>query len=723
MAETTPRVVLLARAGKAADNLADALRQAGADLVAVADPSGLDRAALLGHRPQAVLVALEPGIESAVDALDDVLSSPELTVIFDEADIAAQRAGWDAARWVRHLSAKLHRHQDVLPPGAEPETDMMPSPGQPPTPASFHAAQLDITPFAREAEGRAAGVPADELHPERAPSGPAPLSLQTPDTPAPSAPVGLALDDDAFFLETLSGRPAASAVPLEFADTGLSLAPMAGESMDTDTAAIDSAVMGVSMTTTVDIAGDDGSGFAEEIDAGELSEDELRAFEQAMLASTRAAESAAAGDEPPAFDPALLQDLGFDPALLEPIAPDAPSAPSAAPLQDFDFGRSELSLAPTTDTVAPAPPRAAPPVGLPDFSSLSLADDDAGPLQSQSAPAPTRRQDLSDLEQRISGLSLVDIEPAADEPPALPPVAAPALEEAPLQPRQQHADLDRPYLDTAHEDRGFEQRGFEQHDFEQRAFEQRAFEARAVDPHTYQDNSFRDSPTPPAYVAPEPGPAYAAYTPPPVAPPPVMPPPLPAYQAPPMPAPPVAASATATAVRMLVLVEAGLGGPDPVRQLLAGLPAGFPVPVVVRLQLQGGRYDRLVTQMERAASLPVALAAPDQPLVPGRIHFLPEGVGLRRDGDGLRFNIAFAGSDDVYDTLETLDDGALVFLSGSDPGLVDRAASLAAGGAFVVAQSPEDCYDGVACAQLRSRGVPVAAAPELAARLAQHWLR
>ena len=700
MAETTPRVVVLARPGKAADNLADALRQAGADLVAVLDPSGLDHDGLLAHRPQAVLVALEPGIEAAVEALDDVLSSPELTVIFDEADIAAQRAGWDAARWVRHLSAKLHRHSDVLPPGAEPEPDMMPMPGSPPTPASIHAAGLDIAPFAREAEGRAGSVPADELRQERGsesappvPASPAATAFAAPETfrlddvaaePALAMPTSavsspdsvaptsaLALDDDAFFLETLSSSAApAGDAPVDFGDSGLSLEPMSGET-------------GVGSGLGLDL--DDGSGFAEEIDAGELNEDELRAFEQAMRASAGGDADAQSEDEPPAFDTSMLQDLGFDPALLEPIQPDAPAAPSLSvgeSLHDFDFTRAEPPA-----PAEPAPARAPSPPGIPDFSSLSLAEDDAGPLQPSVAAAPAPRHDLGELERRISGLSLVDIEPSVDESE---PVAPPVSEMTAL---------------------------------------------RSDDIGEIGGSRSPVAPMPPA--ASEAAPAYEAYAPapaappffaPPAAPPPVLPPPLPVYEAPPVAAAPVTAApvtaapvASAEPVGTFVLVEAGLGGPDPVRQLLAGLPAHFRIPIVVRLQLQGGRYDRLVTQMERAAALPVSLATPDQPLVPGRIHFLPDGVGLRNEAGGMRFDVAFTGSDSLYDTLAALDDGALVFLSGSDPGLVDRAASLAAAGTLVVAQSPEDCYDGVACAQLRGRGVPVAAAPELAARLAQHW--
>src|SRR5690606_34188483 len=60
-------------------------------------------------------------------------------------------------------------------------------------------------------------------------------------------------------------------------------------------------------------------------------------------------------------------------------------------------------------------------------------------------------------------------------------------------------------------------------------------------------------------------------------------------------------------LRGAVVIEAGLGGPDAVRQLLAGIPAGFARPVLVRLALDGGRYDRLVKQMSRATQAPVSV--------------------------------------------------------------------------------------------------------------------
>src|SRR5690606_10113981 len=61
--------------------------------------------------------------------------------------------------------------------------------------------------------------------------------------------------------------------------------------------------------------------------------------------------------------------------------------------------------------------------------------------------------------------------------------------------------------------------------------------------------------------------------------------------------------------RGAVLVLAGLGGPDAVRQLVAALPADFPRPVLIQQRLDGGRHDKLVAQMQRASDLPVRLAA------------------------------------------------------------------------------------------------------------------
>lgn len=119
MAEPAMRVALLARPGAACDNLQAALRQAGADVVLVADPTGSDAGIVAASKPRALLVALEPSVEDALDGYQDLLQDPRIIVIYDEVAVAARREGWDAARWVRHLAAKLRGDLDVLPPGAD----------------------------------------------------------------------------------------------------------------------------------------------------------------------------------------------------------------------------------------------------------------------------------------------------------------------------------------------------------------------------------------------------------------------------------------------------------------------------------------------------------------------------------------------------------------------------------------------------------------------------
>ena len=86
------------------------------------------------------------------------MGDPAIAVIFDEADLAARREGWDAARWVRHLAAKLHRHADVLPPGREPDADPLPRPGRPEKPEDRHV-DADIATFVAEADDIVAQVP------------------------------------------------------------------------------------------------------------------------------------------------------------------------------------------------------------------------------------------------------------------------------------------------------------------------------------------------------------------------------------------------------------------------------------------------------------------------------------------------------------------------------------------------------------------------------------
>lgn len=157
-----PAVALLARPGTARERLREALAHADVQLVLEDDPNGLEPQVLQAAAPQFVVIALEAAIEDALERLESVLSAPGLTLVFDEAELAARRDGWEAQRWGRHLAAKLHGHQQVLPPGAEEEPSLQLEPGHPaPAPAPQEEA---LRPHLEQALSWADDVPADGLY-------------------------------------------------------------------------------------------------------------------------------------------------------------------------------------------------------------------------------------------------------------------------------------------------------------------------------------------------------------------------------------------------------------------------------------------------------------------------------------------------------------------------------------------------------------------------------
>ncbi|HEL2960271.1 chemotaxis protein [Stenotrophomonas maltophilia] len=215
--QAAPAVALLARPGAARERLREALSHADVQLVLEDDPNSLEPQVLQQARPQFVVIALEAAIEDALERLDAVLSAPGLTLVFDEAELAARRDGWEAQRWGRHLAAKLHGHQQVLPPGAEDEPSLQLEPGHPaPPPAPREEA---LQPHLDQALSWADDVPADGLY-----SPPAhlhePIALeQALAALQPVVPEPL----EAPPLPPAMAEPAAAAPPVSFDHTAWSL--------------------------------------------------------------------------------------------------------------------------------------------------------------------------------------------------------------------------------------------------------------------------------------------------------------------------------------------------------------------------------------------------------------------------------------------------------------------------------------------------------------------
>ncbi|MFS8137309.1 MAG: chemotaxis protein CheB [Thermomonas sp.] len=167
-----------------------------------------------------------------------------------------------------------------------------------------------------------------------------------------------------------------------------------------------------------------------------------------------------------------------------------------------------------------------------------------------------------------------------------------------------------------------------------------------------------------------------------------------------------------------VVVVAGVGGPDAVRQLLGQLPTSFPRPIVLRQRIEGGQYDKLVRQMQRATELRVVLAQTGDPLQAGTVHVLADGIDLQAAPAGLVF-VPVAG-EPAFATLPP-GDSAMVLLSGADIGLVDTAMALSWAGGLALGQAPDNCFDPVASNALVARGGRAASLAHIPAKLLERW--
>jgi chemotaxis response regulator CheB len=168
-----------------------------------------------------------------------------------------------------------------------------------------------------------------------------------------------------------------------------------------------------------------------------------------------------------------------------------------------------------------------------------------------------------------------------------------------------------------------------------------------------------------------------------------------------------------------LLVIAGLGGPDAVRQLLSALPPNLPVPVLLYQHLDTGKHDRLLGQLAKASKLPLDLAIEGKIAFAGRVGVLQPGVGVRHDGRGFAY-VAVNALADVPAALPAAD-SVVLLLSGADPSVVPAVLALHGAGALVLAQDPASCFDSVSAGLLIDAGAVAASPAELARIVIERW--
>lgn len=167
-----------------------------------------------------------------------------------------------------------------------------------------------------------------------------------------------------------------------------------------------------------------------------------------------------------------------------------------------------------------------------------------------------------------------------------------------------------------------------------------------------------------------------------------------------------------------VVILAGLGGPDAVRQLLSSLPESLSIPVLLYQHLEVGKHERLVDQLAKISRLPVLLALDGASPEGGRVTLLPAGMTAHARGDGLCF-----GEGNLTQLLASLSpaESMVIVLSGADAQLVPAILSVRDGGGSVLAQDPEVCFDSAAADAMQREGTPVYPALGLARQIAARW--
>lgn len=588
------RVALLASAGEARDRLGAALADAGAQVTLVADLASIDTEQVRAAEPRALLVALEPAAYDELDRLYQLLADPSLIVIFEEAELVSHRVGWDAARWIRHLGAKLRRHGEVLPPnlGRQEEETRLPERASQDTVAVVDTIVADAAPL--EEAARVEITDAIEIQ-------------ETTESPVTVA------EDQVQAIETAE----------QATQDDLSQPVIVGEAEPSES--LESPVIAEDQSETIEVA--------EPVELPVVAaEDQEEAIDVVEPAQDDAdlAEIVDVAVEQPQVDEEIVElsaETEVEPEqeaeLAQPTVLEVASVEDVDSMIDFD----------ASEAVTPRP----------DFTPLPLVDVDAL-FASFSEPATQREPDVVREHAVVSTPQQAPVETAEvidssqwalvddDEASAQPPLVAEA--EAPV--------------DVAHE---------------LEVLEERISGLSLADTDSYGN-----------------GPPRGA-----------------------------------------VVVEAGLGGPDAVRQLLAALPETFSRPILVRLQLDGGRYDRLVRQMERVAKLPVALAASERPASPGTVYFMAPGLSLQRKGMELSFVDGTPDAPSEFLAALPGEDSAHLFLSGSDPTRIDSAMAHIEAHGLVAAQTTDGCYDSTAPAALIARGAVAGTPAELAARLIERW--
>ena len=154
-------VALVYQHAESSAALRAALDNAGVRVAIESRADAIDSASILNSGVDAIVVNLDSELDDLLDQVTEALDSATQPVIFNDPEASSDLSGWDRARWMRHLSAKLKGGSNVTPP-APPDAKSTPSPKRAPLPAAVPA------PVAASATKPAAAIAAGTVEAPRA---------------------------------------------------------------------------------------------------------------------------------------------------------------------------------------------------------------------------------------------------------------------------------------------------------------------------------------------------------------------------------------------------------------------------------------------------------------------------------------------------------------------------------------------------------------------------
>ncbi|MBQ4854518.1 chemotaxis protein CheB [Rhodanobacter sp. B2A1Ga4] len=116
MTDTVPAVALLFDDTELGSQLREALCERGARIVHEGGVAGFSRALLQQVAADVLVVNLDDSADDALDRLYEVIDGDRPRVVFNDAQASRALAGWDRARWARHLAVKVMAEGDLDPP-------------------------------------------------------------------------------------------------------------------------------------------------------------------------------------------------------------------------------------------------------------------------------------------------------------------------------------------------------------------------------------------------------------------------------------------------------------------------------------------------------------------------------------------------------------------------------------------------------------------------------